>query len=120
MRVLIFCGALATLIILAMIRDGHRDGMLNSKKDVVEFLAFLGSMVVLGTVAWYMAIFLFPGHRQVSAIALFFVSALCIKTILGIIIHYQNGRNMRRNGVITPLEFDQRSHDILARIKSSR
>lgn len=116
----VFGGVIAIIVLLAMIRDARRDGMLETKRDAAYGLACLGSLAGIGAGAWLIAPHVLPDHPAGGAIALFFIGVLCVKMMLDIVVRIQGAKRMRQNGILTRREFNQKADAVLARIRSAQ
>lgn len=105
------------LILLAMVRDGVRDGMLETKNDWLEFGLFVASLIAIGAGAWWLSGVLWVTQQTAGAIVLFIAGVMMIQATLSIVSRVAHNRSLARLGVFTAQQWCQRVDAALTTIK---
>jgi hypothetical protein len=102
----IFGGALAAIIIIAMISDLRKSGLFANKKDWLIFGAFISSIVALGASSYWLSGF-FDHDWRVAISVLFFASKVMVAaTALNVWKRVQQAKLMREQGFMSRREYD--------------
>lgn len=108
---------IAGIIVIAMISDGQKAGMLSSKKDWAAFAFFLVSFVAMGALSYWLSGLFDSENRVATALALFFAGVSGVTLLLNVVNRVQQTRRMRQQGVLSKREWCRRVAAALAAVQ---
>lgn len=116
MTPLIGSSVMVAIIVVAMMADGLKHGMLNTRKDWAGFSPFLLSLVGLGLSGYWISGLFKSESRDATAIALFLSGCLLVKLVLDMVTHVTQSKQMKRQGFLSKREFNKRVDSALANV----
>lgn len=105
------------IVVVALVLDGQKSGMLTTSKDWGAFAFFLLSLAGLGAISYWLSGFVHSESRVATAAALTFGGALLVKLALDLVTRVEHSRHLRRQGFLTKREFNKRVDSALAAVQ---
>lgn len=91
-------GFIFVAVLAAMALGGVRDGVLETKRDWLDFGLFIASLLAIGGGAWGLSGLLWPAQRGAGAVLLFILGVFLVQAVLKVVNQVASQRRLRGKG----------------------